>query len=50
MTEEEELVGIDRLIDAKLARRQFITADDLLARPAWLRLRDAAARLLMPYL
>jgi cardiolipin synthase len=41
---------IDALIDARIARGRPVTADDLLARPTWLRLRDAAARLLMPYL
>ena len=41
---------IDALIDAKIARGYTVTAEDLLARPVWLRLRDAAARLLMPYL
>jgi cardiolipin synthase len=41
---------IDDLIDAKLARAHSLTPEALLARPVWLRLRDAAARLLMPYL
>lgn len=42
--------AIDALIDAKLARGRALTPEEMLARPTWLRLRDAAARLLMPYL
>ncbi len=41
---------IDALIDAKIARGHLLKPDSLLTRPIWLRLRDAAARLLMPYL
>ena len=41
---------IDALIDAKVARGRSLTPEELLCRPVWLRLRDAAARLLMPYL
>ena len=41
---------IDTLIDARIARGATLTPEALLARPRWLQLRDAAARLLMPYL
>jgi cardiolipin synthase len=40
----------DALIDARIARGHAFTAESLLQRPVWMRLRDAAARLLMPYL
>jgi len=42
--------AIDALIDARIARGRDLTPDELLARPVVLRLRDAAARLLLPYL
>jgi len=38
------------IIDAKIARGQRILVEDLIRRPVWIRLRDAAARLMMPYL
>ena len=41
---------LDMLIDAKIARGHRLKPEALLARPIWLQLRDAAARLLMPYL
>ena len=41
---------IDAVIDAKIATGKPLTADMLAAEPVWLRLRNAAARLLMPYL
>ncbi len=41
---------VDAIIDAKIARARKITPEKLLARPVLLRLRDAAARLLLPYL
>jgi cardiolipin synthase len=41
---------VDAMIDDRIARGRALTPEALLARPAWLRLRDAAARLLMPYL
>jgi cardiolipin synthase len=41
---------LDRLIDARLARARPLSPDALAAEPVWLRLRNAAARLLMPYL
>ena len=42
--------AIDAVIDARMARGRVLTPDELLARPVALRLRDAAARLLLPYL
>jgi cardiolipin synthase len=41
---------IDTAIDRRIARGRALTPEALLARPVWLRLRDAAARLIMPYL
>jgi len=41
---------IDALIDARIARGCRLLPERLLRRPVWARLRDAAARLLMPYL
>jgi cardiolipin synthase len=41
---------LDAIIDAKIARGQRIDPDCLALEPVWLRLRNAAARLLMPYL
>ncbi len=41
---------IDALIDDKLARSRPLVPAELAARPVPLRLRDAAARLLLPYL
>jgi len=41
---------VDALIDARIARGRKLSPEDLLRRPVLLRLRDAAARLLMPYL
>lgn len=41
---------LDGLIDARIASGQTITPDMLAAEPVWIRLRNAAARLLMPYL
>jgi len=46
----EFTAAIDALIDARIARGRDLTPDELLARPVVLRLRDAAARLLLPYL
>jgi cardiolipin synthase A/B len=40
----------DGLIDQRIASGRRITPDMLAAEPLWLRLRNAAARLLMPYL
>jgi cardiolipin synthase len=48
---DRELTGrLDALIDEKIARGQLLTPDMLAAEPMWKRLRNAAARLLMPYL
>ncbi len=41
---------LDALIDARVARGKVLTPDMLVAEPVWKRLRNAAARLLMPYL
>ena len=41
---------LDALIDARTARGEVLTPDMLAAEPVWLRLRNAAARLAMPYL
>lgn len=41
---------IDAVIDAKIATGRPVTADMLANEPVWLRLRNAAARLLLPYL
>lgn len=41
---------LDAIIDAKLARAKKLKPERLLARPMPTRLRDAAARLLLPYL
>lgn len=40
----------DAIIDATMARGRRFGHDELAAAPAWLRLRDAAVRLLLPYL
>jgi cardiolipin synthase len=41
---------LDAIIDRRIAAASAITADRLAAEPLWLRLRNAAARLMMPYL
>jgi len=41
---------LDAIIDAKIAGARKLDYSDLLTRPVLFRLRDAAARLLMPYL
>ena len=41
---------LDAIIDAKIARGKALSISALIARPVWIRLRDAAARLMMPYL
>lgn len=51
-----ELIGrsitqqIDALIDARIAKARPLTPETLAHEPAWKRLRNAAARLMMPYL
>ena len=42
--------ALNAIIDAKIARGNRLSVAALLARPVWIRLRDAAARLMMPYL
>jgi cardiolipin synthase len=41
---------LDALIDVRIARSTVLTPDMLAAEPLWKRLRNAAARLAMPYL
>ena len=41
---------LNGIIDAKIARGKRLNVASLIARPVWIRLRDAAARLMMPYL
>jgi len=41
---------LDALIDARIAHGRRLSPDMLAAEPVWKRLRNAAARLLMPYL
>jgi cardiolipin synthase len=42
--------SLHAVIDAKIARGCALQVEDLIRRPVWIRLRDAAARLMMPYL
>lgn len=42
--------ALDMIIDAKIARARQLSCQELAERPVLLRLRDAAARLFMPYL
>jgi cardiolipin synthase len=48
--DRELTAKIDAVIDAKIATGHALTADMLASEPVWLRLRNAAARLAMPYL
>lgn len=41
---------IDALIDRKIAQGRILMADELMAAPKWVQLRDAATRLFQPYL
>jgi cardiolipin synthase len=50
ITDRELTARLDRLIDDKIARGKQISPDALANEPIYLRLRNAAARLLMPYL
>jgi cardiolipin synthase len=50
VTDREFTAKLDALIDARIARGKRLTPDMLAAEPLWKRLRNAAARLLMPYL
>jgi cardiolipin synthase len=46
-----DLAGrLDAIIDAKIARARKVTHRELVSRPVLIRLRDAASRLMMPYL
>ncbi|HLI13921.1 MAG TPA: phospholipase D-like domain-containing protein [Alphaproteobacteria bacterium] len=47
---EDAVAAIDRMIDARIARAHLASRDELTRRPLPQRLRDAAARLLLPYL
>jgi cardiolipin synthase len=48
--DREMTAKLDALIDARIAAGCTLTPDILAAEPVWKRLRNAAARLLMPYL
>ena len=48
--DREFTARLDGLIDARIAQGRTLTPDMLAAEPMWKRLRNAAARLLMPYL
>ena len=50
VTDRKLTAELDALIDARIATGSVLTADMLAAEPLWKRLRNAAARLLMPYL
>jgi cardiolipin synthase len=50
VTDHKLTAALDGLIDARIATGASLTADMLAAEPMWKRLRNAAARLLMPYL
>ena len=50
VTDRQLTSALDALIDARIATGAVVTADMLAAEPLWKRLRNAAARLLMPYL
>jgi cardiolipin synthase len=50
VTDHKLTAELDALIDARIATGASLTADMLAAEPMWKRLRNAAARLLMPYL
>ena len=48
--DEGTVAALDRMIDDKISRAGMLTPDDLEARPLAARLRDATARMLLPYL
>ncbi|HEX4028113.1 MAG TPA: phospholipase D-like domain-containing protein [Rhizomicrobium sp.] len=50
VTDRKLTAELDALIDARIATGTVLTADMLAAEPLWKRLRNAAARLWMPYL
>ncbi|MGH7119023.1 MAG: phospholipase D-like domain-containing protein [Acetobacteraceae bacterium] len=41
---------LDKLIDRKIAQSRRLSREELMAAPTWQQLRDAATRLLLPYL
>jgi cardiolipin synthase len=42
--------NVDALIDQKISQARKLSPDELASRPRWTQLRDAATRLLLPYL
>ncbi len=50
VTDRTLTAELDALIDARIATGKILTAEMLAMEPLWKRLRDAAARLMMPYL
>jgi cardiolipin synthase len=48
--DQELTAKLDAMIDERIAKGKALTPDMLAAEPVWKRLRNAAARLLMPYL
>ncbi len=50
LTGRDVTAAIDAMIDARIAKAQPLDPDTLAREPVWKRLRNAAARLMMPYL
>lgn len=48
--DSELTARVDQAIDRKIANARALTDGDTTARPQWMQLRDATARLLLPYL
>ena len=48
--DEETVARLDSTIDEKISQARMLTPDDLTGRPLAARLRDASARMLLPYL
>ena len=42
--------NVDALIEQKISQGRKLSPDELASRPRWTQLRDAATRLLLPYL
>jgi hypothetical protein len=42
--------NVDALIEQKISQGRKLGPDELSSRPRWTQLRDAATRLLLPYL
>ena len=42
--------NVDQLIEQKISQGRKLGPDELASRPRWTQLRDAATRLLLPYL